>query len=73
MASREKHIEVKGYSGYKANERPLSFVLGERKFQVKRIVARWFGQDHDYFKVLADDGGIYLLKWHRNRDRWSLA
>ena len=73
MASREKHIEVTCYSGHKANERPLSFVLGERKLQVKRIVSRWFGQGHDYFKVLGDDGGVYLLKWHRNRDRWSLA
>ena len=73
MASREEHIEVRSYSGYKANERPLSFVLGERKFQVMRIVERWFGEDHDYFNVLADDGGVYLLKWNRNLDRWSLA
>ena len=73
MSSREKHIEVRSYSGYKANERPLSFELGERNFQVKRIVERWFGEDHDYFKVLADDGGVYLLKWNRNLDRWSLA
>jgi hypothetical protein len=73
MSNREKHIEVSCYSGYKANERPLSFVLGERKFQVKRIVERWFGQDYDYFKVFADDGGVYTLKWHRRRDRWSLV
>ena len=73
MADKEKHIEVVSYSGYRANERPLFFVLGKRKFQVKRIVERWFGEDHDYFKVLADDGGVYLLKWNRNRDRWSLA
>jgi hypothetical protein len=73
MVTIEKHIEVKCYSGYKANERPLSFVLGEKKFQVKRIVERWFGEDHDYFKVLADDGRVYRLKWHRFGDRWSLV
>lgn len=73
MLEREKLIEVNCYSGYKANERPLSFVLGERTFQVIRIVERWVGEEHDYFKVIADDEEVYILKWHRNQDRWSLA
>ena len=73
MEKREKHIEVFSYSGYKANERPLSFVLGEETLRVKKIVKRWRGEDHDYFRVLADDGEAYLLKWNRNQDHWTLS
>jgi len=73
MEEREKVIAVTCYAGYKANERPLSFCAGGETLQVKQIVKRWFGEDHDYFRVLADDGEVYLLKWNRNLDRWSLA
>ena len=65
-------IEVVAYSGYKANERPLHFFLGHQKLEVKEILDRRGGQDHDYFKVLAGDGRLYLLKWHRSLDIWFL-
>ena len=65
-------IEVMAYSGYKANERPLSFVLDSRKLEVIHIMDRWYGEEHDYFKVLADDGKVYLLRWHRTLDSWFL-
>jgi hypothetical protein len=66
------NIKVYAYSGYKANERPTAFVVDERRHEVKNIVDRWYGVEHDYFKVLAEDGRIYLLKWHRIQDIWSL-
>jgi hypothetical protein len=65
-------IEVAAYSGYKANERPLYFVVDQQKFQVTKVLDRWYGQDHDYFKVLADDGQVYTLKWHRYLDVWFI-
>jgi len=65
-------IEVVAYSGYKANERPLSFVLDGRKRDVKEVVDQWIGPDLDYFRVIADDGLLYLLKWNRSLDRWFL-
>jgi hypothetical protein len=67
-----KKIEVVAYSGYKANERPLYLVLDEERLEVKNIIDRWYGVEHDYFKVLADDGKVYLLKWHRTLDLWFL-
>jgi hypothetical protein len=66
-------IEVVAYSGYKANERPIYFVLGEERLEVKEILERWYGQDHDYFKVVAGDGLVCLLKWHRFLDIWFLV
>ena len=66
-------ISVTGYSGYKANERPLSFTLGDQRREVKNLIDRWFGQEYDYFKVLADDDRVYLIKWHRDQDAWFLV
>ena len=65
-----KKIEVEAYSGYKANERPLYFLLDERRLRVQNIIDRWYGVEHDYFKVVAEDGKVYLLKWHRSLDLW---
>ena len=65
-----KKIEVVGYSGYKANERPLYFLLDEERLKVQNIIDRWYGVEHDYFKVMAEDGKVYLLKWHRSLDLW---
>ena len=65
-------IEVAAYSGGKANERPLYFVRDRKKFQVTKILDRWIGQDHNYFKILADDRQVYTLKWHRYLDIWFI-
>ena len=65
-------IEVVAYSGYKANERPLYFVLDQKKLGVVDVVDRWYGEEHDYFKVFADDGKVYFIRWHRLLDSWFL-
>ena len=72
LGSLPKRIEVLAYSGYKANERPLHFILDDRKLEVQAIADRWYGVEYDYFKVLADDGKLYLLRWDRMRDVWFL-
>ncbi len=68
-----KKIKVVAYSGYKANERPLYFFLEGEKNQVINVIDRWYGLEHDYFKVVADDGKVYLLKWHRTFDVWLMV
>ncbi len=65
-------IEVNAYSGYKANERPVSFRIRERLFEVKEILDRWYGEDHDYFKLRADDDHTYLIRYDRKNDEWEL-
>jgi hypothetical protein len=64
---------VVAYSGYKANERPLYFVMDNRKLEVTNIIDRWYGEEHDYFKVLADDGKVYVLNWQRMADLWFVV
>ena len=66
-------IKVETYSGYKASERPRSFVIGERVFRVKEIIDRWYGEDYEYFKLKADDGGTYIIRYNRAKDEWELT
>lgn len=71
--SNEIAIEVLSYSGYKANERPMYFVLGMQKMEVRSVLDRWYGPEYDYFKVLADNGRVYIIKWNRMLDTWFLV
>lgn len=73
MKADPKKVEVVAYSGYKANERPLYFVLDGQRKEVVGIVDKWYGPEHDYFKVVADDGKVYLLKWNRIVDIWLMV
>ena len=67
-----REIKVVAYSGYKANERPLRLTIDDKEMEVEQIIRRWYGEDHDYFKCLANNGEVYVLKWHRIRDQWLL-
>ena len=66
-------IKVECFSGYKLNERPLAFSLMDRRFEVKDIIDRWYGEGTSYFKVKADDDNIYLLKYDEWEDRWEFV
>jgi hypothetical protein len=70
--SRLKVIHVGCYSGYKVNERPIDFTLRGRKLIVEEIVDRWYGVDHSYFKILANDQKIYLIRYDQDEDLWTL-
>ncbi len=65
-------IRVECYAGHKGNERPTClWVRGEKKV-VENIIDRWAGEDHDYFKLLADDRKVYLIRYDRRADFWTL-
>lgn len=66
-------IKVNAYSGYRANERPLSFLLDRAEMTVKKVIKRWAEPGKDFFQVSADDGKAYLLYWERDSDSWFLA
>ena len=65
-------VTVQTYAGYRGDERPSSFSLEGRAFRIMDIVDRWYDPDHHIFKVLADDGRIYLLRHDMNADNWEL-
>lgn len=66
-------ITVTCYAGYKADERPTSFTIGERTYTVKEVVDRWYDRDYNCFKVAVDDGTLHLLRHDLNQDAWELV
>ena len=70
--SRLKVIKVSCYSSYKANERPINFTVRGRNLLVEEIIDRWYGVNHSYFKILANDQKIYLIRYDQDEDLWTL-
>lgn len=66
-------LTVESYSGTRADERPVAFRLGERRIVVRAILDRWYGEDHAYFKLIGEDGALYLIRQDRGCDRWELV
>lgn len=72
-----EQLPVTAYAGYKANERPVSFEYRGRHCSVVEIIDRWYEGYRgpaalDYFKVKADDGRLYLLRYNSLFDVWTI-
>ena len=65
-------IHVECHSGYKVNERPIKFWIGERVLFVESIEDQWNGPDALYFRIRADDGNTYLLGYNEANAAWTL-
>jgi hypothetical protein len=65
-------IRVQCYAGYRADERPLRFVLAGREFEVEELDDRWYSPDASYFRVRASDGNFYVLRHDEEQDLWTL-
>jgi hypothetical protein len=72
-------IRVECHSGYKADEYPKRFYLGDEKYEIEEVTDRWYqGESNhgwpvsNYFKVKADDGKQYIVKHDLESDSWYL-
>jgi hypothetical protein len=70
--AREMLIAVQSYSGYRADERPVRFVLSGRAYEVVEVEDRWYSPQATYFRVVASDGNRYVLCHNELKDEWSL-
>lgn len=66
-------IRVSCYAGYRGEETPNRFWLGERAVEVTKVVDRWLAPEHRYFKVTGDDGGCYILRHDNQAWTWELV
>ena len=66
-------IKVECHAGYQIKERPIAFQFCDRRYKVKEVVDRWYGEGAVYFKVEAEDNNIYLLKYEGGQDSWDLV
>ncbi len=65
-------LAVECYAGYRADERPTALTLGGRRIAVHEILDRWLGEDHAYFKVVGEDGALYVIRQDLDRNSWEL-
>lgn len=72
-------IDVKAYSGYKHNERPVSFMLRGSVYKVIEIIDRWYEGSWDtrepymdYFKIRLENGKEYILRYNALFDAWAI-
>ncbi len=66
-------VRVDCYAGYRGEETPRRFWLGENRIGVAEILDRWLAPDHRYFKVRGDDAALYILRNDVLEDRWELT
>ena len=66
-------IKVEFCSEFQAKERPIAFQVCDRRYMIKEVVDRWYGDGEVFFKVQADDNNIYLLKYEEGQGCWDLV
>jgi hypothetical protein len=74
-----RKIRVHAHSGYRAEERPISFWLGEKRISIKRILRSWYeegakagGGARSCFQVEGEDGRAYTLCYQQKEAAWYL-
>lgn len=73
MPTSEPTLRVECYSGYRGEECPRRFYLGQRKIDVIELLDRWLAPDHRYFKLRGDDGCLYILRHDTTAGGWELV
>ena len=72
LLERGMKVRVVCYEGYKAEETPRAFLLGERRVEVICVLGRWREEDHEYVKLDGSDGARYILRYDRFLDGWEI-
>ncbi len=70
---RPMNIRVECYAGYRGEETPRRFFIGDRAVEVIDVIDRWLAPDHRYFKVGGGDGAVYILRHDVGSERWELT
>ena len=65
-------VNVECYSGYKSDQRPVRFTLGDQTHEVEAVQDQWYSPSAIYFRVKASDGNIYILRHEEPQDQWTL-
>ncbi len=66
-------VRVESYAGYRGEETPRSLGFGSKNLEVRDVLDRWLGPDHRYFKVLAQDGCVYIVRHDIETGEWELT
>lgn len=69
--TRPLEIEVACHAGYRGEETPRRFRLGEAEVLVTEVLDRWLAPDHRYFKVAGSDGNTWILRHDITSGHWE--
>ncbi|MBI4962108.1 MAG: hypothetical protein HY913_02425 [Desulfomonile tiedjei] len=67
-----KRTAVRCFAGYRANERPISFLMQDHEIEVRAILESWREPDYLCFKVATDNGRVFDLRHHEHEDSWQV-
>ncbi len=65
-------IRVDCYAGYRDEETPRHLTMGVRHVKVVAVQDRWLAPDHRYFKIIGDDGSLYIIRHDPHQGGWQL-
>ncbi len=65
-------LKVECYAGYRGDQRPLRFTLGERTYEILEVEDQWYSPGAGFFRVRAEDGSVYILRHDEIQDQWTL-
>jgi hypothetical protein len=66
-------IDVDAFAGAKGEETPRAFTHEGIQQNVIAIITRWYTEAHCYFRLQADDGHRYILRYHLDNLTWELV
>ncbi len=66
-------LQVEFFENSAGEAEPCTFYLKTQRIRIIEIIDRWLSPKHCYFKVKADDGGIYILRYEASDEQWELT
>jgi len=66
-------IVVDAFAGDKGEETPRAFTLEGSRRRVIQILTRWYTETHCFFRVQADDGHRYVLRYDLDSLIWEVV
>ena len=66
-------VDVECHAGYRGEETPRRFRLGDGQVDIAEVVDRWLAPDHRYFKVRDAQGDLYILRNDVAANRWEVT
>ena len=66
-------LHVESRPGCHGDPEPTAFELGGQVVKVRQVIDRWIASDHSYFKIEADDSGIYILRFTPDERHWEMT
>lgn len=66
-------IRVECFAGYRGEEMPRRFFMGNKAIEIEDVLDRWLSPEYCYFKVRADENDIYILRHDELTHHWEMT